>query len=499
MRAELAPLAAAAIYLFAGFGVLAALGMVGRSLTGVLAACGLAYLSGVAAVLLPGIALLTIGVSLDLARVVAIAAAVGCAGLLAAWLRSDGSRPRHERRNSIRTPRLALGLPRWSAEQWAAAVFVAAIAAYAAIGYFGTSVEPLTGWDAMSIWSRKALLLVEYGKPTSAFFSSPYYEFMNPDYPILVPLYESIYFRLADTADFQALHGQFWVLFVAFLWSAGFLAYRIARPLVWAPLIALLAVTPALADDVTTLYADVPMALFLGLGVLLLGLWFSDGGDRHLALAALMLAAAANTKNEGLAAAAGILLVALLVSWARARSSPRRTVVLVLAAAAGVALAVAPWRLWVAAHDVPNVTTPVGKGLDPGFLANHADRIGPTVSAIGSEVGDPSRWFYLLPLTLGIALATLWMRRDRLLVAFYIGAGLVVFIAIVIWGYVINTIPIDSLIHTTVSRTVDGFMLVAIAALLHLSARALPAPERLTSRRMSAGEQVSRPGRAHRR
>jgi uncharacterized membrane protein len=104
-------------------------------------------------------------------------------------------------------------------------------------------------------------------------------------------------------------------------------------------------------------------------------------------------------------------------------------------------------------------------------------------------VGDPSRWFYLLPLAFALAIATIWIRRDRWLVAFYAGAAAVVFISILIWGYVINTIPIDSLISTTVSRTVDGFMLVAIAALLHLSARALPVSERLTSRRMTAGEQ----------
>jgi hypothetical protein len=366
----------------------------------------------------------------------------------------------------------------WGAEQWIAAAFVAAIAAYATVGYAGASVEPMGVWDSFSIWSRKALLLTEFGQPTAAFFESQYYGFMHPDYPILLPLYESMFFRMAGTPDVQALHGQFWILFVAFLWAAGYLASRVARPLLWAPLIALIAVTPALETGIRTLYADVPMSLFLGLGVLLVGLWLAERRPGDLAVGALMLAAAANTKNEGLVAAAGVLVVAALVTAVAGRgTSVRRAILPLLAAMAALAVAIAPWRLWVAAHPVEGgagINIPVSRGFDPAFLIDHADRIHPTISAIGGQVGDQANWYYLLPLAIAIGIAAFRLPSERRLVAFYGGAGLAVFVSIVVWGYVINRLPIDSLITDTVSRTVDGMMLVAVAGLLHLSGRALP-------------------------
>jgi hypothetical protein len=472
MRADLAPLAATALYLLPGFGVLAALGMVRPTPAGALAATGLAYVTGVAAVLLSAIALTSLGVPLDLIAVTGIAGAVTLAGFAIAASRRERTAAGDDVPLRARVARVWLPRPERSVEAWAAIALVAALVVYAVIGYVGTTVEPLAGWDAMSIWARKALLILEFGRPTAEFFGSQYYEFMNPDYPILLPFYESVFFRITGTADFQLLHGQFWILFVSFLWAAGFLCSRWGRPIVWLPLIALVAVTPGLAGDVRTLYADVPMSLFLGLGVILLGTWIADRAPSDLTLATLMLAAAANTKNEGLAAAAGVLLVAMLVVWLSELGRNAVRAVLPLAvAAAGFAVAVAPWRIWVALNDIPSVTIPVAKGFDPVFLADHADRIWPAVSAMGSELGDPSRWHYLLALALAICLASLGARTQRRLAAFYLAAGVVVFTTVVIWGYMINTIPIDSLIDTTVSRTVDTVMLVAIAALLQLSAR----------------------------
>jgi hypothetical protein len=476
MRADLAPLAATVLYLLPGFGVLAALGMLRPTATGALAAAGLAYITGVAAVLLPAIAVTTLGVPLDLVGIIVIAIVVAAGGFAVARTRSGTGVDRAGGTARHRAARVRLRRPDWGMETWAAIVLAAALAVYAVIGYVGTTVEPLAGWDAMSIWARKALLLVEYGRPTTEFFGSGFYEFMNPDYPILLPFYESVFFRLAGTADFQLLHGQFWILFVSFLWAAGFLCSRRGQPIVWLPLIALVAVTPGLAGDIRTLYADVPMSLFLGLGVLLLGSWIADRARADLALAALMLAAAANTKNEGLAAAAGVLVVAAMVVAAseRGRGALRAILPLLLASAA-VAVAVAPWQIWVAVNDVPTVTIPVGKGFDPVFLADHADRIWPAVSAIGAELGDPSRWHYLLPLAVALCVVSIGAGAERRLAIFYLAAGAVIFAAVVIWGYVINTIPIDSLIETTVSRTVDAVMLVAVAALLQLSARSVPA------------------------
>jgi hypothetical protein len=476
MRADLAPLAATLLYLFPGVGVLAAAGMLRPTPAGLLGAAGLAYMAGVASVMLVGIALLSAGVALSAAGVSVIAACVGVAGMAAAAMRwrRNPTRPRARLITSI--PHPIKTIAGWSAENWLAAIFVAAIAAYAALGYAGATAEPLGGWDSWSVWSRKALLLVDLGKPTMSFYGSQHYAFMHPDYPILLPLYESVFFRIAGTPDFQVLHGQFWILFIAFLWSTGYLMSRVARPLIWAPLVALLAVTPALEVGIRSLYADVPMGLFLGLGTLLVGLWLADRRPGDLAIGALLLAAAASTKNEGLVAAAGVLLVATVAAVvARREGSVRQAVLPPLVAMVALAAAIAPWRLWIGPNPPGGDVSP-SKALDPGFLIDRADRIPPTVSAIAGQVGDQSNWYFLLALALAIAIVALRLPSERRLVAFYAGATLTVFASIVVWGYAINRLPLDPLIAVSVERTVDGPMLVAIAGLLHLSGRLLPKP-----------------------
>jgi hypothetical protein len=416
MRADLAPLATSALYLFAGFGVLGAAGALRLRLWSLLAAAGLAYLAGMAAVLLVGIALMSAGVALGLGSVTAITIAIGVGGLALWRIRGEPADTRPPRAATGAAAELRAAIRSWGPEHWIAAAIVAALVVYLAAGYAAASRETIFGWDSFSIWSRKALLLLHAGKPDAAIFGSNYYTFMNPDYPILLPFAESIFFRVSGTTDFQALHGQFWILFAAFLWAAGYLASRVGRPLLWAPLIALLAVTPGLEVGIRTMYADVPMSLFLGIGVLLVGMWITDRRPGDLALGTLMLAAAASTKNEGLAAAAGVLVVALLVRViARDGGSVRSAAAAPLAALAALGVAVAPWRLWVGAHDVPTVTIPVSKGFDPGFVIGHADRFHPTVTAIGSEVADPGKWYYLLPLALAMAIAALLHLSGRAL------------------------------------------------------------------------------------
>jgi hypothetical protein len=476
MRADLAPIGVTAMYLFAGIGVLAAARMVRPTAAGVLAITGLAYMAGVAAVLLVGIALMSAGVALSAPHLLLVAFVIGVTGLASAlW---QGGRLRRPQkiggRPDVRGWRGKLA--DWDVEHWMAAAFVVGIAGYAVVGYASTITEPLAQWDAWSIWGRKALLLVEYGKPTAAFFDSHHYVFMIPDYPMLVPLFEATFFRLAGATDFEALHGQFWILFIAALWAFGYLASRVARPLAWSPLVALLAVTPALHGGVRTLYADVPMSLFLGLGVLLVGLWLTSRRTGDLLVGALLLAAAANTKNEGLAAAMAVLLVAAVVAGVVARKAGvRRSLAPLLAAIAGVALLVAPWRLWTGANALPGYI-PVRKGFDPSFLLDHADRIWPTVAAIGGQVSDQSNWYYLLPLALAVAIVALSLPDQRRLAAFYAGTGLAVFVSIVIWGYVVNPNQLDWLFGTTIDRTVDAIMLVAAAGLLHLVGALMPAP-----------------------
>jgi hypothetical protein len=476
MRAELGPIALIGGYCFAGLGILAALRCIHPSLRGVVASLGLAFMVGVAVVLLAGIALLCTGAPVDIGVLAVVAALIGAGGLGIAWWRAERDGPSLRSWTQIRpstesrSPGDVVHAARKAhVERWVAACVVVALAVYVVLTYRWAQVQPLQAWDSWSIWARKGTLLADYSHLPTKFFTSPVYAFMHQDYPLLLPLYESTWFRVLGSADTESLHAWFWVLFVAFLWATAYVGSRVARPAIWAPLVGLLAVTPALLNQLMSMYADVPMGLFLLVGVLLLGIWITGRRRRDLVLCVILLAAGASTKNEGLTAATSTLAAALLVTVIAppAGLSRRSAAMPLLAAIAAFAVTIAPWRLWLAAHHITG-EMPVGRGLEPSYLIARADRIQPTVNAMLSEVTNQGLWYYLLPIFLAVAIAGLVTRGLRSIAAFYgiatLGAAI-----LVVWAYVINTNELSWLIATSSGRTVVGPMMIGVAGTLHIA------------------------------
>jgi hypothetical protein len=470
MPAEVAALVIAIAFVFAGTGVLAATGMLPRGAIASVLSLGLAYVAGMAATMIVTIALICVGIAIHVVTFALISFLIGGAGILASL--RHGADSWREWRTSL-MPREAPRRPRWVPERWLVMVAGIILAAVVVLGYRAARVAPLVQWDGWSIWARKATILLDYGTPPAGFFAARPYTFMHPDYPLLVPLLESVWFRLVGAADTQSLHIEFWVLFVASLAAAGAIAMRFTRALIWVPLIGLIAVSPGVTGQLMTMYADVPMGLMLMLGVLLVGLWISEPRTSLLALGTLFLAAAASTKNEGLTAALCTIVVALAITTIAPRAG-RRWVDLrmLLIASAGFVVAIAPWRIWLAGHRIGG-DMPVGKGLDPSFLATRTGRIPPSLSGLYAQVVDQRAWLYILPLAIGAVLACLILRTARRPAAFYGLTGLAVF-TVLVWGYVINPNAIGWLVATSANRTVDGVMFVAIAGLVQLTGTLLP-------------------------
>ncbi len=485
MRAELGPLALIAGYCFAGLGVLAALRLVRLTGRGVAAGLGLAFVVGVALVSIAEIELLVIGASVGPATFAVLIALFGGAGFAVAWRRAGSPRPSlrrrggegggegatrsRQRRSWWSRDARRRSMRRLGVDRWTAIVVIGALAIFAIVSFRWALVQPLQVWDSWSIWARKGTLLYDYGHLPTAFFTSHVYTFMHGDYPLLVPLYESSWFHAVGSANTQSLHVWFWFLFAGFLWATAYLAARVARPIVWAPLVGLVAVTPAIWNQLMTMYADVPMGLFLMLGVLCLGIWLTGRRPRDLALSAILLAAAASTKNEGLTAVVSVLVVAAVFAIVTAPRELSRLRALrpIGLAIAGVALALLPWRLWVSAHHI-KVEIEASKGLKPSYLSAHSGRIEPAFNALFSEVANQGNWAYLLPIAIALLIAALTVPRLRSIAGFYglatFGAGL-----LVLWAYVISPAELNWLIITSASRTVVGPMMIAIAGSFHLA------------------------------
>jgi hypothetical protein len=475
MPADLAALAIAAVFLFAGFGVLAATGLPAGGPWALLGAAGAAYMTGLSSVLMLGNLLLVAGIAVSVPVFILTGAVVGAGGF-AVWARRGDALQRHRSRTASRSP-VAL---RWDAAAvrgWvrrrplvliAAAVFLVV----AVWGYRWAQVTPLTDWDAWSIWARKGEILFSYGTPKPSFFASPWYAFMHPDYPLLLPLLESIWFRFLGSPDTTSLHVQFWLFYVASLSAAAYFVSRFSPARIWIPVLGFIAFIPALTSQLMTMYADVPMGLLLMVGVMLLGMWIVDHRRPHLLLAMLFLAASANTKDEGVSYAVVAMFAAFLCCVIRPEAGRRRVdVTALLLGAAGFAVLVLPWRVWVVAHDLSKVSSPdvpTGKGLDPGYLIGQIDRLGPTLTALYQQLTDQGIWAWLLPLGIALTLACLLTRRMLRLSSFFAVTGVGVFL-VTVWAYVAGTLPISWWLGTSASRIVDGTMFVSAAAILSLT------------------------------
>lgn len=455
MRVNTGPIAADALFTLAGYGVLNAIGFLRATLWDFVAAVGLAFLAGLCFVLMLGIALLTVGIPFRLPAFIVVSLATTVLGLAL----------RREWIGGLRLLRVRLpALREVPVQAWIALPTLLAFLYYAEEGIQATRWRPLVEWDSWSIWSRKAEVLFHTGTLPTDFFASSSYIFMHADYPILIPLFESIQYRAMGTVNTQAIHWQFFLLMVAFVLSVLYLGLRRGTLLEWLPLGIAAAIVPAAANQLVTAYADIPAALLLALGAVLLGEWLRTRDPRSLAVAILLLAGSANTKNEGLMAAA----IAFAVAAGETLIARRRSDLKVLGIGVGAfVLAILPWRVWIAVQGIHG-DIPVLKGLNPWYLADRTDRILPSLMSLYTQLIDQGGWSYVIPLGIVLSVICLAVPRLRGLAAFYLVTGLLTFAAL-IWVYWISpTVPLDFFLATSSYRVVAILAALAFAALLEL-------------------------------
>ncbi len=460
MRTALGPALANVLFVCAGLAVLAALRMVRRTAASVIAALGLAFCVGAASVSLLTLIAVLAGVSFTAGTVEGVSLAI-IIGAGAVVLR----RPRARVVRGTALPRLK---PIEIVKQnRALTAFVVLFGTYAIIGLVRASVMPMNLWDGWALWTRKALLLTDFNHLPVAFFTAPAYASTHQNYPLLLPMLEATWFRFAGMVDTQAVHVELWLLLIGFVWAAAFVLARRGAPVVtWAPVLMLVAIATGTYSQLLSGSADIPMAIFAGLGILLLGLWTSSRQPEELAISALMLAAAANTKNEGMPVAVIALIVAAVVVYRTNGSAIRQLAF----AAAGVAVAVLPWRIWIAVHHVPaDPDVPLRNAFNLPYLFGRLQRLGPSFSALHHQLADQRIWSYVLPIGAGIALACMVWRVARRQAAFYLATGTLICL-LYVWVYWFSPLDLKYYLGTSSYRVIDVIVFIGAAAALQLPA-----------------------------
>jgi hypothetical protein len=408
-----------------------------RSWGGVLRLAGLGYLIGLAAFGVLWTALLVLGVPFG-----GIAIVVSLVALAAAGVATGG-------RRGVPVPR---GVPRVRAEP----MLLVSAAGIALAGLFlealfrAGRLSSLQEYDAWAFWVPKGEAIFFFDGLDEHVFTT----FPNPPYPPLQPILDAAAFHAMGGADVVTLHVQFWFLVVGAIAAAAGLLHRHAPAwLVWPPLLLVL-VVPRFGVRLLAPQADVLLDVLVVAAALLLALWLRDGAGWRVAAAVPLLAAAANTKREGLLFAACVFAAAVAVT------RPRRWPPLVVAGVVIVASAI-PWRVWIARHDIAQgaPSSPFGSG-----------RLQDAIDLSARVLYSNARWS-VLPLVATIALVAALIWGDRRLGA-YVGVLALLLFAGGVWstaGFADLAISADESGNPIVRYTGSMIFLAAVSVPLLLA------------------------------
>jgi hypothetical protein len=454
-------------YALVGGGLFVALGFVDRRRSTwprLLAA----HLFGVAVVVIPASYLALAGVGLGWTALSVVAAACVLAGVLrlrrTAAVAGEGSAPS---RSPLAWADLALAVALTGA---AVALLLYATRTFA--------VKPLVEWDGWTLWTLKARVLYEV--PSSAPSVLHERAYGAPSYPLGLPTLEALGFRAMGRYDGTLIGIQLLLLAFGLVGALTALAHRRARASLVALAVLALVSAPEVLSQLSTHYADIPLAIVVAAGVAAGGAWLADmrGDTWAIVCFAAFIGFAGLIKNEGLLFAFAAV-VALVACAALAGRERLRAAAFAGGAVLGIVL---PWRVYAAAHDLRTYDYELADALDPGYLREHSSRVWPAVSDLVHDMTVTSNWGLAVPIVL-LALLSGALSR-RWLVSLYAAIWLALSFAGLVVTYWISVLPIDSLLLNSSYRTIASLLVggVALTPLL-LFAEPLPSPRWLTSER----------------
>jgi hypothetical protein len=431
-------------YLIVGAAAFLALRWVDPSVPSTWPRLGAAYLAGVVVVVVPASYLALAGVPVELSAA-GVGVAVVCA---AAWQLRHASRPR------LPSPRrpgaasiVALGIT----------VVGVGVLAYALRTF---TTRPLVDNDAWAIWTLRGRLL--YANPSAAASAMRTGRYGPSPYPLALPTLDALGFHALRQFDGTVIGSQLLFLlggFVAALWG---LLHRLAHPVAIALAAVAVVAAPEMIYQLLTQYADVPLGLFVGLGVAAAAAWTAARNAQTwlLGCTVVFLTMAGLIKSEGfmfVVAACIALVVAQLGRDRRDRLLPA------LVAVGAIAACLAPWRLYCAAYNLTTPAYELGNVVHVGYLRTHTDRVGPAVRELLRQLVNTHSWGFLVAAILSGLVTGLLARRFRptLFAALWLGLGLAGLILI----YWISTLPTANNLDNSSFRTIVSLLIGGTAML----------------------------------
>lgn len=313
---------------------------------------GLAYLLGVAALMVALTLLIVLGIPVNVLSTVLTAAAIVVASVLLGRRRRASQPASREAHGGV--PFVSV----WSAGL--IALLAVSLEAVFRKGRLQGLIE-FDGWDS---WGPRAKALYHFGHLDPHFLEG----LPGGSYPPGFPALLATGLHAIGSADVVTLHLEYWFLAIGFVAAlVGLLATRVS-PLLLLPFAFVLFVLPDIRSRSVDMYGDLPLGFLVATAALLVALWLEERREWHLPAASLLLAAAVLTKREGVILAGCVVAAGLVASADRVRRDWPRLLGVFLAALAATFL----WQIWLWAQGLPgngpsgglHFLTDVGRGWD---------------------------------------------------------------------------------------------------------------------------------------
>lgn len=267
---------------------------------------------------------------------------------------------------------------------------------------------PLFDWDARILWGFKAKLLATDGTLVTEAFRDPYRLHIHPRYPLLVPWLAAL---CAGSGDIEGSLRLVVVFFgVLTLWQLCSELQRRHGALVAIALGLVLIGTASWLNALFWLQIEVVLAAFLLMTISRIGRWLENGRPAELFMAALFLAGAVMTKNEGLLLAV-LLPMAVLLSarpGGGLRTGPGAAGRLALA----TLLLSLPWFAHRAAIPAVSDENYLGQIMSGVGWERATARVLEVPRLLAGKLLDVSAWHLFWLVALPLAAWSLWPRRN---------------------------------------------------------------------------------------
>lgn len=367
-----------------------------RSGTGVVRLAGVAYLVGLASVMIALTLELVLGVPVR-----ALTIGITLVGLVMAPMllgtRLGYARPWHVHA-TWRLPGIA---PLTAASAAVLIVYLVGVFRAARLS------SALGEWDGWWMWLPKAKAIYYFGALDPELLE--HFPHSSGSYPPGLPAVHAAAYHAMGSADDVTLHLQYWFYVTAFVAAVAGLLARRASAIIVVPLLLVALLSPGLVTRITWTYADLPLGYLVAIGALLVILWIEERQRWQLVAAFILLTGAMLTKREAALVVTCVLLAGFVVSVRERRSTWPS---LAVAGVAMLALAL-PWRLWFTVQRLPS------DAPSTGFLGGLADtdRAWPSLRLALTTLVDNEFWL-LLPTLALIAIVLACMAREYLLATY---------------------------------------------------------------------------------